>query len=499
MSFNKQTMLFNKQTMSLSLKCKINRSYFPIRLFSCTNWVRINNTNPQVSNDNKASYVFTNIEKILDQNPINRNTQIEIEKFLHNQCMHILEDINVLGVNINYLNSNIKTYCYEKSELIKVYLNKYSKESNQKYLASLINSKSKTKNYDYFSIKIINTLDKNETINIMLYIFLKIVTYCDINSDKELYNSTTNNYILLGKLLVNKYINKIKDKDISFSQFKKQFIENDAKNSYLFESDFYLHLGGKLTLIMIEAGLLEHSSVMYKENNHSVLKIPKEIINFIPLNSVITSPINLPMIVEPKPYSKDLLGGYLLNDDLYEDRLMNTKVGMKEISTIDENNIIYHSLNNMQKTAFKINRKLLEYLLYHNNEHNLLTIPEESIYKNIDNTKMSSKEKASYQQYLSKKLLYDHIIKIASAYKNVPEIFFPLKMDFRGRLYPISVYFHYQSCELAKALLIFARPDTIKRADNISIEYLKAYGATCFGNGLDKKNYSKRLEWINNN
>jgi len=126
MSFNKQTMLFNKQTMSLSLKCKINRSYFPIRLFSCTNWVRINNTNPQVSNDNKASYVFTNIEKILDQNPINRNTQIEIEKFLHNQCMHILEDINVLGVNINYLNSNIKTYCYEKSELIKVYLNKYS-------------------------------------------------------------------------------------------------------------------------------------------------------------------------------------------------------------------------------------------------------------------------------------------------------------------------------------------------------------------------------------
>ena len=36
MSFNKQTMLFNKQTMSLSLKCKINRSYFPIRLFSCT-------------------------------------------------------------------------------------------------------------------------------------------------------------------------------------------------------------------------------------------------------------------------------------------------------------------------------------------------------------------------------------------------------------------------------------------------------------------------------
>lgn len=43
--------------------------------------------------DNNNSYIFTNMEKILDSNPTNQKTQVEIEKFLYNQGKHILEDI----------------------------------------------------------------------------------------------------------------------------------------------------------------------------------------------------------------------------------------------------------------------------------------------------------------------------------------------------------------------------------------------------------------------
>lgn len=67
-------------------------------------------------------------------------------------------------------------------------------------------------------------------------------------------------------------------------------------------------------------------------------------------------------------------------------------------------------------------------------------------------------------------------------------------MDFRGRLYPRVTYLNYQGCELAKSLLLFARPGVIKKTDLKGILYLKAYGAVSFGGGLQKSSYDKRVK-----
>lgn len=60
-------------------------------------------------------------------------------------------------------------------------------------------------------------------------------------------------------------------------------------------------------------------------------------------------------------------------------------------------------------------------------------------------------------------------------------------------------YFNYQNDELAKSLILFSKADFIYRSDSEGIEYYKAHGVNCYGNGLEKKSYEKKLEWFKDN
>jgi DNA-directed RNA polymerase len=88
---------------------------------------------------------------------------------------------------------------------------------------------------------------------------------------------------------------------------------------------------------------------------------------------------------------------------------------------------------------------------------------------------------------LSKKVLQENILGLAKVFSNVHEFFIPVRLEFRGRMNCVSEYLNYQSCELAKSLLLFSKPEKILKTDIKAIGYFKAYGANCFGNKLDKK------------
>jgi DNA-directed RNA polymerase len=101
--------------------------------------------------------------------------------------------------------------------------------------------------------------------------------------------------------------------------------------------------------------------------------------------------------------------------------------------------------------------------------------------------KQTKVEYIEYSSYLSRLELQENILGVAEVFSNIHEFFIPVRIDFTGRLYCISEYLNYQSTELAKSLLIFSKPEKISKADIRGINYLKAYGANCFGNKLDKK------------
>lgn len=84
-----QTQMFIKSIYSLQLA--LNNGSINVRYFSSSNESVSNYSNKPEANNNLedfnfyktvSPYIFTNIEKILDTKPINKETQIEIERFL---------------------------------------------------------------------------------------------------------------------------------------------------------------------------------------------------------------------------------------------------------------------------------------------------------------------------------------------------------------------------------------------------------------------------------
>lgn len=91
--------------------------------------------------------------------------------------------------------------------------------------------------------------------------------------------------------------------------------------------------------------------------------------------SVINLPTKLPMVCPPKPYGKDVLGGYLLNNDKFSEQLLVEKKAYS-ISSELSGDTIYRMVNNISRTPFKINHTLLHYINNQGIKHDLLIDPD---------------------------------------------------------------------------------------------------------------------------
>jgi hypothetical protein len=472
-------------------------------------------------NKNKSSYdlnlfLFTNIINILENEPINSDTQLKIERFLYVQFDEFLtnkESFLVSDIDTKIFTGKFNHYCMDKVNELSVYIRKRRNALNSsKKLVKEMGELSVNQINNYLLKNILNKVEIKDIINIMLYILFRVATYNNLVNENDMDNIDTGkvktavlyNTLDTGKRVVNIYIRTLykehlnSNDHISYIEFKENLL-SEGLNNKLTSSEFHLEIGGYIIELMKSCDMLNIEVRTVDSLSLSILTLNSEIASLLDnnVNRAISIPLNLPMIVKPKPYSKEEFGGYLLNGVEYDEPLITPKIGYGVPSKVLSDNVLYFVINKMMETPFKINKELLNYLLNHNDKHKLLI---DNDYKHeLSNIKRNKYQEREYQQFISKKLLEEYIIKIAKTYSYVPEIYFPIKLDNRGRLYPKTAFFSYQGSELAKALILFAKPDTLNRTDKEAIEYLKAYGATCFGMGLNKKSYTKRLEWVNDN
>jgi hypothetical protein len=104
------------------------------------------------------------------------------------------------------------------------------------------------------------------------------------------------------------------------------------------------------------------------------------------------------MLVTPKKYKKDgnieILGGYLLNGELYEDDIIIKNSRLRSNSIISDKNIIYDTINNMSSVGYKINKEVLNFIYLYNDKFNLTLINSKHPLENSLDIKFYKRELA---------------------------------------------------------------------------------------------------------
>ena len=453
---------------------------------------------------NINSPIYIELQRIFNNSPLDENTQLKIEQFLYNQGLILLRNKKDQISDINYYKINPFVLEYFKNSIdeLSILIDNYRSNVN------IIKGKKTKNSMESIEYLLLNNLNNEIIISRLLGRLLRIIsnhnllnknTYCtELASD--LGNSLLYEYY---SLKYSEFIKNDNSKDIGLSEF---IIENRLELSNI--NNLLIVFGLKLLNLLVEGDLIYSEEITLEKNKSVNIYVAKDKILEMMGNNLGLLNIShkIPMIIPPKPYlrvkNRSILGGYLLNDKEYVNPIIIKNHELREQSYINDENIIFDTVNNLSSVGYKINIPVLEYILEKGQEYNLIIDPEFQhpleIKKN-NKEKLSFLEKKTLDSFLSKKQLEMNILALATLFKNIPQFYIPVRLDNRGRIYCMSDYLNYQGIELAKSLLLFSKGDRVFKSNKESINYLKIFGANCYGNGIDKKSYQNRINWVNDN
>ena len=488
------------------------------RAVSQVNKNRLNNLSYRLNSTlsrNKSRQVFlaecfSEITTMLNSNENNIDLQQKIENYLF-EVQNIYNSENLKSNRINFGEKTYK-FIFDKTILIEEHLTNHIKNYNVDKDINKLNFKEKVVHYHH---QIVSKIGATKMSGFLMHIVLDLISkesnqgnLLQINIFNSFGNSLINRYIFLLYCEHVKYTTKNGQEKLTLSEWKKL---NKKIYEHIIDNEIVVGIGGNAISFLTSSSIdILQFVVKYDDGGdlHNMIEIVDNVRkSVISSNKVGVIPFKLPMISKPKPYklkeNGDVkLGGYLNNDVLFTRELFIDKIGYRDNTKLLANNMIIDLINGVSSVAYKINIETLRYIMFNGLSKNIIINPEDDDIKDFNLNpykKISKKIKRDVKSKLSKVQLENYIINIAQAYSSTPEIYFPVRLDQRTRIYCETDFLNYQSNDLAKSLLSFVNGGALYKHDIEAINYFKSYGAILFNGTMDKRSISHRVKWVDKN
>lgn len=269
-------------------------------------------------------------------------------------------------------------------------------------------------------------------------------------------------------------------------------------------------VGAKLAEIVVERSGLFEVKKRWTGPNRTVLGIrltPPAIELIDKINEVLEllHPVLLPMVVPPLDWSPEERGGYHILRQY--GGMVSTRADAPD-SPQDHGPLVYQAINALQRTsARKIHTRVLKAAktlwAYGGGRAGIPLAnpaPLPGPYPEDGTPEQQTKWKqeaslihAANARAESHRIAFLSTMAIAERFARYDTIWFPHKLDFRGRGYPQATHLHPQGGDLARGLLTYpvGKPLGEKGLDWLMVQY-----AGCWG--VDKVNFESRLAWAQN-
>ncbi len=236
----------------------------------------------------------------------------------------------------------------------------------------------------------------------------------------------------------------------------------------------------------------------------------------------------VPTIIPPKPWTSMWDGGYygalsqnktLMRYIPYARSSQTRKLYTSRLNELDLSSL-YSAVNAIQATAYRINKPVLDILKYYLSIGGGIaglaeTKPLEQLprfphaYEDIKEDEELLKAFKAHKKKMvevvhkenqrkGKALRAVMILKTAEDFAKYDSIWFPMNIDFRGRVYPIPTGLNPQGDDMTKSLLQYANPVPVSTEDAPdALKWLSIHGAGLAGH--DKIPLEDRVAWVEEN